>query len=126
MAATKTTVTKTTKTGKVTKTKDTGKLSGRQQLKSQKMSGKKELSKNATNLAAVTDVAASTTGSLVNAQQEKTKREQARQKTYQEAIAKWNGILPSTPETDTDSAPLEGSQGGSNNSTGTNPGFING
>lgn len=118
----KVTINKTSKDG-LTKTKivkDTSKKSGRQQLRSEKIARKQAFNDNARRTAIAGELstaAASSVAAKYNAQAEK---ERERNKTYQAAIAKWNGILKSTPDpTEGSNDPIQGSNG-SGKDTGSN------
>lgn len=103
--------------GNKTKTveKDTGRMTGRQKTK-------QGMSKNAV----VTTLGSEAAATVLNAtrEREKTKREEAKNRSnnYIAAINKWNGILKSTPDNAEGTDPgMEGSSSNST-STGTNPG----
>lgn len=116
--------TKTTGNKTTTKVKDTSKLTGRQQVSREKAKTKATMSKNAAITATAGEAIAGATtiaGQHYDAQKAASRD---RNRTYQEAINKWNGILKSTPESAEGTNPaLEGTSNkqGSNNSTGTNP-----
>lgn len=101
---------------KKTSTVDTSKQTGRQKTRIEK----KELSNNAKQTAIVGEVAASAASTAQSKHSAEVQKERERQKTYQAAINKWNGILKSTPEpVEGSNDPMEGSSG-AGNTTGDN------
>lgn len=120
--ATKTTTTKSTKNKNgtkktTTKVKDTSIKTGRQQTALEK----KKLSNQGAAVATIGETIGGLVTTETNKAREATKREEARQKTYQSAINKWNGILKSTPEAAEGTNPGQDGDNNQNNSTGTNP-----
>lgn len=130
MARKVTTVTKTAKNGRKTTTvmKDTGALSGKQKTSRYKTTEKNETKRNKRQMSADAQKStrhAATAAAAMDVMNNRTKAEKevklAKEKTYQKAIDKWNGILKSTPgAADGTNEALEGEGGGSNN-TGTTP-----
>lgn len=114
------------KDGKKTVVVDTSKKSARQQIRSEKISTKAGLSKNAATLGVATEAIAGLTQAHHDRQETERQKSADRAKTYQAAINRWNGILKSTPDSaEGSNEGLEGTSNaqGSNNSTGTNPEF---
>lgn len=73
-------------------------LTGRQQVKVVKAQNKRDMNMAKAGVAAIGEITAGRTAQKNAEEAEKTKREGMRQKTYQAALDKWNGIINNTSE----------------------------